>query len=358
MGRLSFQGQRFFVWEHRSQGDFMSRAILLVERKTSDLKEVYGESTLDRIADRFGQAVVPILDSHDLRGTRLETRDTVAVFSTWNMPVLSTREVSSHFPALRYLFYGAGSVKYFAEPFFANDVRVFSAAPTNSEPVVRFATAEIVLACKGFFASRVRCTTGLRKARSLAVGHPGNHGAVVGILGAGRIGGGVVKALRKVCDAEILIYDRYLSEEDCRAIGGAKAGLEEVFRECDVISTHLPDLPETHRILGRNLFELMKPHTTFVNTARGAQVVESDLARCLIRNRGQAAVLDVTCPERARLWNPLLYLGNSYITPHIAGSTGRERNLLGLAMLRACSDVFEGRASDCEVSRESLNRGA
>lgn len=80
-------------------------------------------------------------------------KSTEYIFSTWGMPSLDEKEIAGYFPNLKCVFYAAGSVQYFAEPFLKSGIKVFSAWAANAVPVADYTAAQIVLALKGFFAS-------------------------------------------------------------------------------------------------------------------------------------------------------------------------------------------------------------
>lgn len=83
-------------------------------------------------------------------------RDTELIFSTWDMPHFTREELQECFPALRAVFYAAGSVQHFAREFLAAGAHVFSAWAANAIPVAEYAAAQILLANKGFhYAARV-----------------------------------------------------------------------------------------------------------------------------------------------------------------------------------------------------------
>ena len=157
----------------------------------------------------------------------------------------------------------------------------------------------------------------------MAQRHPGNYRLQVGIVGVGSIGSLVCERLKTI-DCEALAYDPYLSEERARARGVRLVSLPELFSSCDVISNHLANKEELAGIFHYELFSRMKPNATFINTGRGRQVVEKDLARALREEPGRAALLDVLTKEPYAPWNPLMRRKNAFLTPHIAGSMGRE----------------------------------
>src|SRR5699024_8113884 len=108
----------------------------------------------------------------------------------------------------------------------------------------------------------------------------GNYGQKVGLLGAGAIGRLVIGLLHPF-GYEIQVFDPFLSDADAVALGVKKASLEEIFSRCDIISNHLANNDETQGMLNAAHFKRMKPYTTFINTGRGAQVVEADLISAL-----------------------------------------------------------------------------
>ena len=98
----------------------------------------------------------------------------------------------------------------------------------------------------------------------------------------------------------------------------------------------------------------MKPYSTFINTGRGAQVVEADLARAMAEDETRTALLDVTWPEPMASDNPFFDLKNVINTPHIAGSQQLEVSRMGEYMLEAWRDYEAGTPSPHEVTAEML----
>ena len=274
------------------------------------------------------------------------------------MPTLTSKEIAGFFPRLKHLFYAAGTVKYFAGPYLERGIHVYSAAPVNAEPVAEYAAAQIILASKGFYRSRITPIRHFFRAKKTADAFSGNYRAKVGILGFGNIGRRVAAALSRETALELFAYDPYVSNEKCAELGVTKTTMDEIFRTCDVITNHMPDIPETKGVVSPEFLSLMKSTATFINTGRGAQVDESALAATLRKNRLQTAVLDVTSPEPIRPWNPLLRCKNAYVTPHIAGSLGNEKLRMGEAMLEEIHRVLSGAAPLYEVTAASFARGA
>lgn len=287
-----------------------------------------------------------------------EYLDTRFIFSTWYMPQFTEEEVKSLFPSLEAVFYAAGTVKYFAEPFLNNGIKVFSAAKANGIPVAEFTASQIILANKGYFqaqrAYRKRTyRLAYNKAHSFINAKPGNYRTRIGLIGAGTVGRRVIELLEPY-HVKICVYDPYVSEETLEKMRVERCSLEEMFATCDVISNHLPDTKETKGILNYSLFSKMKSSVTFINTGRGAQVIESDLIKAMKEKPLACALLDVTSHEPLFPWSPLYRMKNIFFTPHMAGSSGTEEERMAEYMLEAYSDYISGKSNPCEISKEML----
>jgi len=327
------------------------KAIFFTDGPEETLNRVYSADTQERI--RCAAALAPGRIIHAMLGRR-DLRDVEVIFSTWGMPTLSEAEIEAHFPFLKAVFYGAGSVQGFARAFLRGGVRVFSAWGANAVPVAEFTVAQILLANKGFFQSvALMKSKGHSAGRSCAQSFPGNWDAQIGLIGCGMIGGLVAKTLR-AHRLEVLAYDPYLSDARAGELGVTQCPLEELFGRCQTISNHLADNARTKGMLQYGLFRRMRPNAVFINTGRGAQVVEADLVRALKEEPGRAALLDVTDPEPPARGSALYTLPNVVLTPHIAGSMGREVARMGEYMADAFEAMLRGQAAQYEVTMEML----
>ena len=224
--------------------------------------------------------------------------NTKYIFSTWNMPFFSEEEIKNYFPSLKAIFYAAGSVKYFAEPFMKCGVRIFSSYIANAIPVAEFVLAQILLANKGYFQAareykKPFWKISFKKARIHTLNKKGNYKSKIGVIGYGAIGSKVVELL-KPFEFEVFVCDPNLSLEFANKINVIKCNLKEIFIKCDVITNHLPDIQKTKGIINFKLLSLMKDNATFINTGRGAQVVENDLEKVMSDKPSACALLDVT----------------------------------------------------------------
>lgn len=251
-------------------------------------------------------------------------KDTEFIFSTWGMVDFSEEEIAEYFPSLKCVFYAAGSVQSFARPFLNRGIKVFSAWAANAVPVAEYTTSQIILANAGFFkCSCIVNRDGYGKAKELFYRYKGNYGAKIGLIGAGMIGKLVIEML-KVYKLQILVFDPFLEDSKAEELGVEKVSIERIFSECEVVSNHIANNDETKKMLNKALFESMKPYATFLNTGRGAQVVESELISVLEQRPDLTAILDVTEPEPPLEGSKFYELPNCILTPHIAGSSGDE----------------------------------
>ena len=250
--------------------------------------------------------------------------ETAIILSTWGMPVMTEEEIRTCFPKLECVFYGAGSVQSFARPFLNCGVKVYSAWAANAVPVAEYTVAQIILANKGFFGNAPLAKAGKRDdARAYTKHYSGNYREKVGLIGCGMIGTLVAEMLKPYV-LDVLVFDPFLSAEKAERLGVTPCSLEELFSECFVISNHLANNEATQGMLQYRHFASMRPYATFLNTGRGAQVVEPDLVRVLSERLDLTAILDVTDPEPSPADHAFYSLPNCILTPHIAGSIGNE----------------------------------
>ena len=152
----------------------------------------------------------------------------------------------------------------------------------------------------------------------------------------------------------VKVFDPFLSESCAAELGVEKVSLEKLFSDCEVVSNHLANNAETRGMLDYSLFRLMKPYSTFINTGRGAQVVEKDLARLLEERQDIYALLDVTEPEPPEPGHAFYRLENCILTPHIAGSLGNEVHRMAEYMLEEYKRFESGKPCLYEVTEDML----
>jgi len=273
------------------------------------------------------------------------------VFSTWGMPPLNGEQIG-HLPALKAVFYAAGSVQYFARPFLQKGVQVISAWAANGVPVTHFVVAQIVLSLKGYFTATRICRTSQGR-NNFANQYPGLFHNTISLLGAGMIGTQVINLL-KPYELNILVFDPFLTQARAANLGVTQVSLEEAFAQGSVVSNHIADLPETRGMLTKNLFESMQPYATFINSGRGATIAEAGMLDVLARRPDLTALLDVTFPEPPLPESPIYDLENVYLSPHIAGSLGKEVLRQADYVIEEYHRLIKGEALRYSVSLDML----
>jgi phosphoglycerate dehydrogenase-like enzyme len=242
-------------------------------------------------------------------------------FSTWGMPNLSPVRLD-RLASLRAVFYAAGSVQGFARPLIERGVTVVSSWRAIALPVSAFAAGQVVLAAKGYFAAIRQCRTHEGRLQGKP-DYPGVSNATIAILGAGTIGTMVIERLKPL-GFTVVVFDPFLDDARAARLGVRKVSLEQAFASATVVTNHIADLPATRGMLKAELFRSMPRNATFVNTARGATVDEQGLLDVLQLRPDLTALLDVTSPEPPLPDSRIYRTPNLLLTPHIAGSLGRE----------------------------------
>lgn len=162
----------------------------------------------------------------------------------------------------------------------------------------------------------------------------------LGIIGCGRIGRRLHAKAVGLGFREILVYDPYVSAEEIAGLGGRKTALEELLREADFITLHVPLNKETFHLLAAPQFRLMKPHAVLVNTSRGQLIDETALVRALKNERSMSAGLDVYEREPLPDNSPLRMLDNVVLTDHTAYFSSQSIEELKTSAAQNVTQVF------------------
>lgn len=267
-----------------------------------------------------------LLTAADLPGADEALAGAEVLLTGWGAPAVD-EALLARAPRLRAVVHAAGSVKHHVgAAVWERGIAVSSAADANAGPVVDFTMAAVALA------ARRTLGTAAGYGRGEVPGYPeryGADGAVVGVIGASRIGRGVIARLRAAeAGFRVLLSDPYVTPEQAVVLGVRLVGLDELCAESDVVTVHAPDLPETRHLLDARRIGLLRDGAAVVNTARGRLVDTEALARACEAGRVEA-YLDVTDPEPLPAGHVLHRLPNVLLTPHIAGCQGVEVGRLG-----------------------------
>lgn len=163
----------------------------------------------------------------------------------------------------------------------------------------------------------------------------------LGLLGFGAIARRVAKRA-KGFDMEILAYDPYVKEAPEGLEYVKLCSFEEVLRQCDILSIHLPITPETRGMIGKDAFEIMKPTAHVINTARGGIVDEQALYDAIKAGKIAGAALDVLEKEPVSPDHPLMSLQEVIITNHVASYSVEALNAVSMICATNVVRFFAG----------------
>jgi phosphoglycerate dehydrogenase-like enzyme len=336
-----------------TQGGIM-KACFVGKEGSDRLDYVYKKGRREKF-EKILDVLPGVVTENNLDKHKAFLQEVEVIVTTWNFIPFTDAQLGEYFPKLKLVLYSAGSVQYFARPFLNRGIKVVSGWGAIAVAVAETASSVVLLANKGYFQSReLFKKEGFRAAKNLCGNVlPGNFETSVGILGVGMVGAKVVERLRHSV-LDIVAFDPFLSDERAKALGVRKASLEEVFSTCQTITNHIANLPETEKMLNYSHFSLMQDHACFVNTGRGATVVEADLIRALKEKPTRYAFLDVTWPEPIESGNEFPGMPNVYLTPHIAGSTNYETLLMADYMYDELKRYMAGEKLQWEVTLKML----
>jgi phosphoglycerate dehydrogenase-like enzyme len=278
--------------------------------------------------------------------------DVEVILATWGLPAFTDAHFAA-MPKLRAIFYAAGNVKAFAAPLVERDVVLVSSWGENAIATAQLVFAQILLTCRGYYRGVRQYAATKDVVRAKDFRRAGAEGETIGLIGMGWIARRLTKMLHEI-GLRVVASDPYLTDARARELGVEKVSLEDLFARAYVVSNHVPDLPTTQRLFGAALFERMREGATFINSGRGAQVIEDELARVLGARPDLTALLDVTWPEPPAAESPLWALPNVVISPHVGGTIGDEVGRLADCVIAELESWLAGRPLQHQVTREIL----
>jgi phosphoglycerate dehydrogenase-like enzyme len=311
-------------------------------------EKIYGEEERAAVAG-LADVYAPLQTGDSVAKNTGVLAEAEVILSGWGAPAMDGGFLAAA-PNLRVVFYGAGSIRRVATPaFWERGLRITSAYAANAVAVSEYALAAILFSLKrgwhfAFSAQREKTLPRLGQV-------PGAYGSTVGLVSLGMVGRLVRERLRPF-DLRVVAYDPFVTPEEAHVLGVDLMSLEDLFASSDVVSLHVPLLPETEgMILGSHLAS-MKRNATLINTSRGAVVREAEMVEVLGERPDLWAVLDVTHPEPPEPDFRLYDLPNVVLTPHIAGSLGNECRRMGRLVVDELRRYVAGEPLKHEITGE------
>jgi D-3-phosphoglycerate dehydrogenase / 2-oxoglutarate reductase len=247
-----------------------------------------------------------------------------------------TREVLDNAAALEIVVRaGAGYDNVDCAVATSNNIVVMNTPGQNSNAVAELAFGMMVYMARGQFN-----------------GKPGTElkGKKLGIHAFGNVGVNVAR-IAQGFDMEIMAYDPFV-EPSVMEKHGVKpvTSVEEMYKNCDYISLHLPSIPETQRFVNRKLLSIMKKGATLINTARKEVVCEDGILEVLAAREDLKYASDIMPVKYEEMQEKL---GNRvYSTPKKMGAQTKEANVnAGVAAIIQIKDFFEKGDTTFQVNK-------
>ena len=208
-------------------------------------------------------------------------------------------------------------------------VPVFNAPYSNTRSVAELVIAQAILLLRRVPEKNLLAHQGIWQ--KSAAGSFEARGKKLGIVGYGSIGS-QLSVLAESMGMKVFLHDSVTK----LPLGNANQvdSLEALMRECDVLSLHVPENPETRNMIGADELRWMKPESVVINASRGSVVDLDALAVALRENRIAGAAIDVFPHEPAsnqdEFTSPLRGIPNCILTPHVGGSTMEAQENIGI----------------------------
>lgn len=297
-----------------------------------------------------------LVERHDLDNVRDARLLEEGLAGAWAVVAGSERydaETLDLLPGLRLIVRcGVGHDAIDVEAATVRGVPVTITADANSDGVAELALT-LALACLRRVAL---CDRNVRDGAWRPDGLAGDlTGAIVGVVGLGRIGRKFVERLGGF-GCRILATEPYPDEDFCRAHGVEVVALAALLPAVDVLSLHAPLTPDTRVLIGPGELAAMKPSAVLVNTSRGGLVDEPALVEALRNGRLAAAGLDVFAQEPLPHGHPLAGLENVVLSPHVASFSRRTVERMLAAVATSLLDAEAGRIPAGCINPEALGR--
>ncbi len=175
---------------------------------------------------------------------------------------------------------------------------------------------------------------------------------ILGVIGVGRIGSEVARRARAM-GMKTIGYDPYISVEKAEKIGIEMVAFEDLLKQADFLTFHLPLNPQTHHMIGEKELAMLKPDVRIVNCARGGLIDENALCDALREGRVAGAALDVFEQEPPTGCS-LLEQANFIATPHIGALTREAQTNVALQVSEQVIKALKGEPIVSAVNMPAL----
>jgi (S)-sulfolactate dehydrogenase len=222
----------------------------------------------------------------------------------------------------------------------ARGIRVIPATGANAESVADYVITAALGGLRGVFFATRAVEAGTWPRQMLSQGREAT-GKTLGLVGLGSIGRLVARKARPL-GMRVIAHDPLLAAdaEAWREVDGPPRSLEELLRESDVVSLHIPLNSHTQGLLNAARLGQMKRNAVLINTARGGLIDEHALAAMLRQGKLGGAALDVFETEPLPKNSHLAQVPGLLLTPHIAGVTLESNERVSTMIAQAVADAL------------------
>ena len=194
----------------------------------------------------------------------------------------------------------------------------------------------------------------LKKGKWLKIFGKNLNEAKIGIIGFGRIGSEILKLLKAFHCKDILVNDINVNKKNLHKYSAKKATKNKIFKNCNLITIHLPITKKTKNLVTKKEIALMRNDTILINTSRGGIINENNLYDALKKNKIYSAALDVFAKEP--YFGRLSKLDNCHCTTHIASMSISCRNKMELEATQEIIRFFKGKKLKFQVPEEEYKK--
>ena len=220
-------------------------------------------------------------------------------------------------------------------------IKVVNAPGANAATIAEHTLSLMLMLQRNLYQSINEVKSGNWEARNRFQGDE-LQGKTLGILGMGNIG----KKVAKLADAfgmKVIYWSRTKVKNKYKY-----ASFEDVLKKSDIVSIHLPYLPETHHLINKHAFSMMKPHVLLINTARGTIIEQDILYKALDNKTISGFGADVLATEPPAPNDPLLTHPKALITAHVGSLTATTYTKMCVSTVQNVLAILSGKEPQIE----------
>jgi D-3-phosphoglycerate dehydrogenase len=177
-------------------------------------------------------------------------------------------------------------------------------------------------------------------------------GKTLGLIGSGSIAQHTAK-IAKGFGMEVVVYSPHCTDEKAKKIGAERVSLENLLKQSDFVSLHIPHTKDSHYLIDEKAISLMKNTAHLIDVSRGGVVNQKALYKALKEGKIAGAGIDVFEKEPPED-NPFIDFGNVVLSPHIGANTKEGQIRAGTVCAEQINKVLKGEKPDYCVNKNLM----